>query len=105
VLIAQLAGMRRAEPARGRASFPSDKYTIPNRRLQGSVVSLPLVWETPIRTGNLRDPDGPQVTFAFESFVDELAVSAAWTPWSSAIVFSRRARATTRDSAERDPSR
>jgi CO/xanthine dehydrogenase Mo-binding subunit len=76
VLIAQLTGQRKAEPARGRASYPSDMYSIPNRRMTGSVIPLPLVWETPLRTGNLRDPDGPQVTFASESFIDELAAAA-----------------------------
>jgi nicotinate dehydrogenase subunit B len=80
VLIAQLMGMRRAEPARGRASLPSDMYVIPNRRTTTRVVALPLVWETPIRTGNLRDPDGPQVTFASESFIDELAAAAKADP-------------------------
>jgi CO/xanthine dehydrogenase Mo-binding subunit len=44
------------------------------------VVGLPLVWETPLRTGNLRDPNGPQVTFASESFIDELAVAANADP-------------------------
>ena len=44
------------------------------------VVSLPLVWETPLRTGNLRDPNGPQVTFAGESFIDELAAAAKADP-------------------------
>ena len=44
------------------------------------VVSLPLIWETPLRTGNLRDPNGPQVTFASESFIDELAVAAEADP-------------------------
>ena len=80
VLIAQLAGMRRAEPARGRASLPSDMYVIPNRRQTTHVIPLPLVWETPLRTGNLRDPDGPQVTFASESFIDELAAAAKADP-------------------------
>jgi nicotinate dehydrogenase subunit B len=80
VLIAQLTGMRRAEPARGRASLPSDMYAIPNRRQTTHVVPLPLVWETPLRTGNLRDPDGPQVTFASESFIDELAAAAKADP-------------------------
>ncbi len=41
------------------------------------VVALPMIWETPLRTGNLRDPNGPQVTFAFESFIDELAAAAS----------------------------
>ena len=44
------------------------------------VVSLPLVWETPLRTGNLRDPNGPQSTFAAESFIDELAAAAKADP-------------------------
>ena len=80
VLISQLIGTRKAQPARGRASFPSDKYGIANRRMAGSVVPMPLAWETPIRMGNLRDPDGPQVTFAAESFIDELAAAAKADP-------------------------
>ena len=80
VLISQLMGMRRKEPARGRASLPSDMYAIPNRRFSTHVIPLPLVWETPLRTGNLRDPDGPQVTFAAESFIDELAAAAKADP-------------------------
>jgi CO/xanthine dehydrogenase Mo-binding subunit len=58
----------------------SDMYAIPNRRMTGHVVSLPLVWETPLRTGNLRDPNGPQSTFAAESFIDELAAAAGADP-------------------------
>jgi CO/xanthine dehydrogenase Mo-binding subunit len=55
-------------------------YAIPNRRMQGEVVSLPLVWETPLRTGNLRDPNGPQSTFAAESFIDEVAAATRTDP-------------------------
>ena len=80
VLIAQLAGMRKATPNAGGASTPNEMYAIPNRRMAGHVVSLPLVWETPLRTGNLRDPNGPQVTFASESFIDELAAAAKADP-------------------------
>jgi nicotinate dehydrogenase subunit B len=80
VLIAQLMGGRRAKPAAGRASVPSEMYVIPNRRQTTAVIPLPLVWETPLRTGNLRDPDGPQVTFAAESFIDELAAAAKADP-------------------------
>jgi CO/xanthine dehydrogenase Mo-binding subunit len=80
VLISQLTGVRRDPPARGGASTPSDMYAIPNRREAVHVVSLPLVWETPVRTGNLRDPNGPQVTFAAESFIDELAAAANADP-------------------------
>ena len=80
VLISQLMGKRRATPNRGRASTPSAMYAIPNRRTTAQVVRLPLIWETPLRTGNLRDPNGPQVTFASESFIDELAAAANADP-------------------------
>jgi len=80
VLIAQLMGIRRAKPSAGSAGTPSDMYAIPNRRMSSDVVSLPLVWETPVRTGNLRDPNGPQLTFAAESFIDEMAAAAKADP-------------------------
>ena len=80
VLIAQLMGARRDPPPRGNSATPSEMYAIPNRRMAMHVVSLPLVWETPLRTGNLRDPNGPQSTFASESFIDELAAAANADP-------------------------
>ena len=80
VLIAQLMGIRRATPNAGGGATPNEMYAIPNRRMASQVVSLPLVWETPLRTGNLRDPNGPQVTFASESFIDELAAAAKADP-------------------------
>ena len=75
-LIAQLMGTRSARPGAGSASLPSDSYSIPSRRMSADVVGLPEVWETPLRTGNLRDPNGPQAAFASESFIDEAAVAA-----------------------------
>ena len=75
-LIAQLMGTRTPRPASGSASMPSDSYAIPNRRMTADVVGLPELWETPLRTGNLRDPNGPQAAFASESFIDEAAVAA-----------------------------
>jgi CO/xanthine dehydrogenase Mo-binding subunit len=80
VLIAQLMGVRRDRPAAGSAAGPAEMYAIPNRREALEVVSLPLVWETPLRTGNLRDPNGPQSAFASESFIDELAAAAKADP-------------------------
>lgn len=82
VLIAQLMGVRPSRPAPGGAAPPSEAemYHIPNRRQETHVVRLPLAWETPLRTGNLRDPDGVQTTFASESFIDELAAAASADP-------------------------
>ena len=48
---------------------------LPNRKMTGEVYALPAVWETPLRTGNLRDPNGPQASFASESFIDEVAAA------------------------------
>ena len=93
MLIAQLMG-RRPERRPGGAT-PSVKYGIPNRRLPAHVVALPMVWETPLRTGNLRDPNGPQVTFAFEAFIDELAAAAQRTRRVPPRTASRRAPKTT----------
>jgi len=80
VLIAQLMGRRRANPAPGGSAAPNEMYAIANRRTSQDVVGLPMIWETPLRTGNLRDPNGPQVTFASESFIDELAAAAKVDP-------------------------
>jgi CO/xanthine dehydrogenase Mo-binding subunit len=80
VLIAQLTGQHRAMPARGSSGAPVEIYGIPNQRIVQHVVGLPLVWESPVRTGNLRDPNGPQTCFASESFIDELAVAAKVDP-------------------------
>ncbi|MBN9662626.1 MAG: xanthine dehydrogenase family protein molybdopterin-binding subunit [Acidobacteria bacterium] len=80
VLIAQFMGVRKTRPAAGSAALPSDMYAIPNRSMEGRVVGLPMLWETPLRTGNLRDPNGPQATFAAESFIDEAAAAAKADP-------------------------
>ncbi|MCA9737632.1 MAG: xanthine dehydrogenase family protein molybdopterin-binding subunit [Gemmatimonadetes bacterium] len=80
VLIAQLMGIRPERPSAGGASPPDEMYHIPHRRQETLVVRFPLAFETPLRTGNLRDPDGPQITFASESFIDELAHAARRDP-------------------------
>jgi nicotinate dehydrogenase subunit B len=80
VLIAQLMGRRPQSPAKGSTEAPASMYAIANRRTTTRIVGLPMIWETPLRTGNLRDPNGPQVTFAFESFIDELAAAAKADP-------------------------
>ena len=80
VLIAQLMGLRPERPSPGGARGPDDMYHVPNRRQETRAVRFPLAFETPLRTGNLRDPNGPQTTFAAESFMDELAAAADADP-------------------------
>ncbi|WP_420464063.1 molybdopterin cofactor-binding domain-containing protein [Candidatus Palauibacter sp.] len=80
VLIAQLMGIRPERPSPGGGGGPDEMYHIPNRREETRPVRFPLAFETPLRTGNLRDPNGPQTTFAGESFIDELAAAAHADP-------------------------
>lgn len=80
VLMAQLMGRRPDAPGMGFVLPPSSRYGIPNQRTATHVIALPLIWETPLRTGNLRDPNGPQVTFAYEAFIDELVTAAGVDP-------------------------
>ena len=80
VLIAQLMGLRPERPSPGGGRGPDDMYHIPNRRQETLPVRFPQAFETPLRTGNLRDPNGPQTTFAGESFIDELAAASGADP-------------------------
>jgi CO/xanthine dehydrogenase Mo-binding subunit len=80
VLIAQLMGVKKERPAPGSAGTPVEVYAIPHTRMSSDVISLPLAFETPLRTGNLRDPNGPQIAFASESFIDEMAAAANADP-------------------------
>ena len=80
VLIAQLMGLRPERPSPGGGRGPDDMYHIPNRRRETLPVRFAQAFETPLRTGNLRDPNGPQTTFAGESFIDELAAAAGADP-------------------------
>ena len=80
VLIAQLMGIRPERPSPGGGRGSDEMYHIPNRREETRPVRFPLAFETPLRTGNLRDPNGPQTTFATESFIDELAAAAGADP-------------------------
>ena len=58
-------------------------------------------WETPLRTGNLRDPNGPQATFAAESFIDEAAAAAKADPLEFRMQLIKPGPATTPASGAR----
>lgn len=59
---------------------PAESYTFLNRLLAWETVA-PLVRNaSPLRTAHLRDPVGPQINFASESFIDELAATANADP-------------------------
>jgi nicotinate dehydrogenase subunit B len=60
---------------RGSAAYVSD-----NQRAVAHITPPLYPLGSPMRTSHLRDPEGPQTTFAVESFIDELAAAAGADP-------------------------
>lgn len=77
-LTGQLTGL----PVRTKYVFgvPEEQYGFPSRELSWEVVPALLERASPLRTSHLRDPLGPQLNFASESFIDELAFATTTDP-------------------------
>jgi nicotinate dehydrogenase subunit B len=77
-LTGQLTGM----PVKTKHAFdaPEEGYDFANRDLGWEVVPPLLERASPLRTSHLRDPLGPQLNFASESFIDELAFATDTDP-------------------------
>ncbi len=74
----QLLGMgQRPAPAFG---YPGERYGFPAMLLAWETIPPLLQNASPLRTTHLRDPVGPQINFASESFIDELAAAAGSDP-------------------------
>ncbi|MDH3420043.1 MAG: molybdopterin-dependent oxidoreductase [Gammaproteobacteria bacterium] len=56
-----------------RFNNPGDRYEFPNKVQYWQTIAPLLGRASPLRTAHLRDPLGPQIHFASESFVDEMA--------------------------------
>ncbi len=59
---------------------PSDRYSFANKRRVSNVIPSKWAYQTGLRTAHFRDPNGPQVTFASEQFVDEVAAALKQDP-------------------------
>ena len=59
---------------------PEGAYNFANRRLSWETVAALLPGASPLRTSHLRDPLGPQIHFASESFIDEIAFAVQADP-------------------------
>ena len=55
-------------------------YNFKNVRSVGHIIAPLYVSSSPLRTTHLRDPNGPQATFAGESFMDEIAAEVGVDP-------------------------
>ena len=54
---------------------PAESYEFANKRLAWETIAPLLDRASPLRSAHLRDPVGPQIHFASESFMDELAAA------------------------------
>jgi CO/xanthine dehydrogenase Mo-binding subunit len=59
---------------------PAESYQFPNKRLAWETIPPLLDRSSPLRTSHLRDPVGPQIHFASESFIDEVAAALDLDP-------------------------
>ena len=77
-----LAGMLTGQKGQRQQAFnnPEGAYTFENRRLSWETIGPLLEGASPLRTSHMRDPLGPQIHFASESFVDEIAFAAKADP-------------------------
>jgi CO/xanthine dehydrogenase Mo-binding subunit len=77
-----LAGMLTGQKGARQQVFnnPEGAYTFENRRLSWETIGPLLEGPSPLRTSHLRDPLGPQIHFASESFIDEIAFAAKADP-------------------------
>jgi nicotinate dehydrogenase subunit B len=72
-----LAGQTRGAEIKSGDGFgvPGDSYGFANKRTAWETIAPLLDRASPLRTSHMRDPVGPQVHFASESFMDELAAA------------------------------
>ena len=59
---------------------PAESYAFANKRMGWETIPPLLDRASPLRSSHLRDPVGPQIHFASESFIDEVAAAAAVDP-------------------------
>lgn len=70
-----LAGHFRGVPLKVNDGFnvPAESYVFDNKRTAWETIAPLLERASPLRSAHLRDPVGPQIHFASESFMDEIA--------------------------------
>jgi CO/xanthine dehydrogenase Mo-binding subunit len=89
-----LAGQQIGAKLRPRKFFrsPEDTYNFPARKLGWQVIPPFLERYSPLRTTHLRDPLGPQIQFACEQFLDELAEAAGMDPVAFRLKYLKDSR-------------
>ena len=77
-----LAGQLMGLPLKSLQGFgvPTESYGFASKRLAWETIAPLLDRASPLRTAHLRDPVGPQIQFASESFIDEIAAAIGADP-------------------------
>ena len=77
-----LAGQLLGAPLKVNDGFgvPAEVYEFANKRVAWETIAPLLERASPLRSAHLRDPVGPQVHFASESFMDEVAAAVGADP-------------------------
>jgi nicotinate dehydrogenase subunit B len=72
--------------------FPGDSYGFANKRTAWETIAPLLDRSSPLRSAHMRDPVGPQIHFASESFIDELAAALKMDPVAFRLRYVRDPR-------------
>jgi nicotinate dehydrogenase subunit B len=89
-----LAGQLTGVPLKSGDGFgvPEESYGFANKRTSWQTIAPLLDRGSPLRTSHLRDPVGPQIHFASESFMDELAAAFGVDPVAFRLQYVTDAR-------------
>jgi hypothetical protein len=71
---------------------PGESYGFANKRTAWETIAPLLDRASPLRSAHLRDPVGPQITFASESFMDEVAATLNVDPIEFRLRYVKDAR-------------
>lgn len=84
-------------------AFPEEAYVFPVKQIAWETTPPLVDRASPLRTSHMRDPLGPQIHFASESFVDEVAFSLGMDPVAFRLKYlgKERDRAVVRAAAEK----
>ena len=91
---ALLAGQMRGVALNSEDGFgvPAESYAFDNKRMSWETIAPLLDRASPLRSSHLRDPVGPQIHFASESFIDEVAATVNADPIEFRLRYIKESR-------------